>query len=254
MDLSPYGGPAEALVLDALIQEVTPKGKVVWSWNSEDHIATEESRPFMKSLLATPARRADGLDSYDIVHVNSAEVQGDSILISLRHTDGLYKVNRATGAIEWKLGGTRTPESLSVTGAAEDSLIFSGQHDARRLADGTISVHDNRTGTMLGPRAVRFKIDEAARTATQVEELTDPATVSSLCCGSARRIAGGNWVMSWGFNGLVTELTASGERVFGLRFGTENDVFSYRAVPLMPGEVSARALRAGMDAMHPPGP
>jgi len=36
--------------------------------------------------------------------------------------------------------------------------------------------------------------------------------------------------------------------VLGLRFTT--GVFSYRAVPLRRGQISLRALRAGMDAMH----
>lgn len=252
VDLSAYGGPADAAVVDAEVQELSAKGKLVWKWNSKDHVALSESEPFMKPIISSPVKGSDGKDVYDIVHINSVERDGkDSLLISMRHTDSVFKVNRKTGAIEWKLGGTRTAESLSVTGEPEGSFTFSGQHDARLLPDGTITLHDNRTGTTLGPHAVRFQVDAAARTATQVEEITDPATIPSLCCGGARRIASGNWVMSWGYNGLVTELTATGQRVFGLDFGPDSQVYSYRAVPLMPGELSARALRAGMDAMHP---
>jgi Arylsulfotransferase (ASST) len=250
VDLSPYGGPADATVVDSEVQEVSPSGKLVWSWNSKDHVAVSESAPFMKAILLQPRVIADGRTVYDITHVNSVEPDGDSLLISLRHTDGVYKVNRASGAVEWKLGGTRTPESLSVDGEPSDSLVISGQHDARLLPDGTLTLHDNRTGsTTLGPRAVRYRIDAAARTATQLEEITDPDAVLSVCCGSARRLPGGNWVMSWGYSGLVTELTPSGQRVFGLRFG--DGLFSYRAVPLVAGDLSARKLREGMDAMHP---
>lgn len=250
VDLSPYGGPPNATVTDAEVQEVTPAGKLVWSWNSKDHVALEESKPFMGAALANPAHMPDGRTAYDIVHLNSIEPAGDSVLISLRHTDGVYSVNTKTGAIEWKLGGTQTAESLKIAGAPEGSVEFGGQHDARLQPDGTLTVHDNRTGTNLPPRAVRYRIDAAARTATRVEELTDPDVILSLCCGSARKLGGGNWVMSWGFNGLVTELTPSGHRVFGLRFSDE--VFSYRAVPVQPGDgLTARKLRDGMDAMHP---
>jgi hypothetical protein len=248
VDLSPYGGPADATVVDSEVQEVSPAGALVWEWNSKDHVALEESKPFMPTILLQPRVIADGRTVYDITHVNGVEPDGDSLLISLRHTDSVYKVNRTTGAIEWKLGGTHTPESLTVEGEPADSLVLSGQHDPRLMPDGTITVHDNRTGTKLGPRAVRFRVDESARTATQVEEITDPATVPSLCCGSARKLPGGDWVMSWGYNGLVTELTPSGQRLFGLRFG--NGLFSYRAVPVMKSELPAKRLRAGMDAMH----
>jgi Arylsulfotransferase (ASST) len=250
VDLSPYGGPSDATVTDAEVQEVSPAGKLVWSWNSKDHVATDESSPFMGAILQQPAHLADGRTAYDIAHVNSVEPDGNSVLISIRHADAVYKVSRATGAIEWKLGGKRTSDSLTVVGDTGGSdLTFGGQHDARVLGDGTITVHDNRTGSENGPRAVRYRIDEAARTATQVEQVTDPGAALSLCCGSARRLPGGDWVMSWGYNGLVTELNPQGERVFGLRFG--EGLFSYRAVPITAKQLSAKALRRGMDAQHP---
>jgi len=248
VDLSPYGGPADATVVDSVVQEVSPEGQLVWEWNSKDHVALSESEPFMKPILLQPRKLDDGRTVYDITHVNGVEPDGGSLLISLRHTDSIYKVNRSTGAIEWKLGGTHTPESLTVEGESPDSLVLGGQHDPRLYSDGTITIHDNRTGTTLLPRSVRYRVDPAARTATQVEEITDPDTVLSLCCGSSRKLPGGNWVMSWGYNGLVTELTPSGQRVFGLRFGGE--LFSYRAVPVMAGSLSAGKLRKGMDAMH----
>lgn len=249
VDLSPYGGPSDATVTDAEVQEVSSRGKLVWSWNSKDHIATDESSPFMGAILQQPAHLADGRTAYDIAHVNSVEPDGSSLLISIRHTDAVYKVSRATGAVEWKLGGKRTSKSLTVDGDTGGSdLLFGGQHDARMQPDGTITLHDNRTGSAFGPRAVRYRVDERARTATQIEQVTDPGAVLSLCCGSARRMPGGDWVMSWGFNSLVTELTPRGDRVFGLHFGDQ--LFSYRAVPLTGQQLSARELRAGMDAMY----
>jgi hypothetical protein len=248
VDLSPYGGPENARVLDAVAQEVSPSGKLVWSWNSKDHVAISETTPFIGSALVNPAHLSDGTVAYDVMHVNSIEAAGGSVLISIRHTDAVYKVNRASGAVEWKLGGTHTPESIKVGGEPDDSLVFGGQHDARLLSDGTVTLHDNRTGTKFGPRAVRYRIDEAARTATLLEEVGDPKVILSLCCGGARRLPGGNWVASWGFNPLVEELSPTGKVLFKLAFG--DNLFSYRAVPVRASELSLRALRAGMDAMH----
>ena len=249
VDLSPYGGPANATVIDAEVQEVTRSGRRVWRWNSKDHLDLSESSPFMRYIVEGPVKTADGRNAYDIVHINSVELDGDSLLISMRQTDSVYKVSRATGAVEWKLGGTWTPQSLAIEGEPDSSLVITGAHDARLLPDRTLTLHDNRTLSARRPRAVRFRIDEAARSAKLVEAITDPATVYSSCCGSARKLPGGNWVMSWGSSGLVTELTPGGRRVFGLRFGGRKGADSYRAFPVMPGQLSIKALRAGMDAM-----
>jgi hypothetical protein len=248
VDLSAYGGPKKATVMDNEIEEVDRAGRLVWLWKSKDHIALSESEPFMKYILNGPVTLPDGRKVYDIVHLNSVEPDGDSLIISTRHT-GMYKISRATGAVEWKIGGTQTPQSLTVIGDPSGQKI-SGQHDARVLPDGTVTVHDNHT--LIGhsrPRAMRFQIDESARTATVLEALTDPGSVYSTCCGSARKLPGGDWVVAWGGSGLITESKPDGERVYSLQFGGTHASHSYRAEPVMPGRLSARALIAGMDAM-----
>jgi hypothetical protein len=123
-----------------------------------------------------------------------------------------------------------------------------GPHDARVLADGSVTVHDNGTGLNRSPVARRFAIDAGARTATLVETVSDPAVVSSFCCGSARKLPGGDWLVNWGSRPLVTQLAATGTRVFELQLAGP---FSYRAVPVAPGALARSALRAGMDAQHP---
>ena len=259
VDLSAYGGPSNATVVDTEVQEVTARGKLVWRWNSADHIAVAESEPFMKSIVSGPVKTADGRLAHDLTHVNAIEPDGDSVLISMRHTNSIYKVSRRTGAIEWKLGGTHTDESLTVTNVEDQAHVITGQHDVRLLPDRTITMHDNRTQSGEHPRGVRFSIDDASRTATLVEEVTDPRSAYSYCCGSARKVRGGNWVASWGASGLVEELTPAGRRVYALHFGARKadavsasaPLFSYRAFPILPGKLSVKALRRGMDAMAP---
>lgn len=160
--------------------------------------------------------------------MNSVELDGDAIIVSLRHTDGVYKIDRATGDILWKLGGTTTPESLTVLNDPYASSPMGGQHDARVLPDGTLTVHENGTDLGRPPRAVRYEIDEVAGTATLIESVTDSEAPTSACCGSARRSSDGSWLMSWGNRSLVTEFDADGDRTFRLTFG---GTFSYRASP-----------------------
>jgi hypothetical protein len=250
VDLSAYGGPSDAKVIDAEVQELTPTGALVWSWNSKDHIdRAETGRWYDEWVLAHPAVLPDGTSAYDLVHMNSLEPDGDGVIMSMRHTDGVYRVRRSDGAIDWKIGGTHTDESLTVENDRYGSYPLGGQHDARVTAGGAISIHDNGSGLHREPRGIRYRIDRALRTATLIEDVADPRAPSSFCCGSARRQSGGNWVFSWGSTPFVTELTPAGSPVLTIRF--DEPVFSYRAATVEPGVVDASALRAGMDAMHP---
>jgi arylsulfotransferase ASST len=247
VDLSPYGGPAQATVLDALVEEVTPRGKVAWSWNSADHVSLAETgRWYQQHVIDNPVH-LNGRPAYDIVHINAVERYGAGrFLVSLRHTDAVYAIEKSSGDVVWKLGGTQTSRSLKIVG--DDGPDFGGQHDIRVLPDGTITLHDNGTGLGRPPRALRFRIDPEAMTATLLEQITDPAATDSPCCGSARKLPGGHWVISWGGVHLVTEVTVTGKRVFALHFAVH---MSYRAFPVLPGRLKRSALHRGMDVMHP---
>jgi len=243
VDLSAYGGPADATVLDAELQEIDPDGSLLWWWNSKNHIALAETDHWFDDFPHTP--------DYDLVHINAAQRNGDSLLISLRHTDGVYKIDRSTGDVVWKLGGTTTPESLTVLDDPYGQDPFGGQHDAQLLADGTLTAFDNGMTRNRPPRAVRYEIDEGAGTATLLESVSDSDAPNAICCGSARRSDSGSWTVGWGafpaFN-PISEFAADGSRTFKLSF---TDNFSYRAAPVPFGELGRAALRNGMDAQHP---
>jgi hypothetical protein len=71
------------------------------------------------------------------------------VITSLRFTDAVYSIDHPTGEVEWKLGGTTIPESLTVLGDPHGNYPLSGQHDAPGARGRTVTVHDN------APRAVR---------------------------------------------------------------------------------------------------
>jgi hypothetical protein len=247
VDISAYGGPADATVLDGEVQEITPGGALVWWWNTYDHIALSETDGWWPTIVGAPPKLPDGRTVYDIVHLNSVEVDGASMIISLRHADAVYRVNRTTGAIDWKLGGTTTSKSLTVSGDNQTSL-FGGQHDPRRLPDGTVTVHDNGTRQSRAPRALRFAVDPNAGTATVVEKLTDPDYPSSGCCGTATKLPTGGWMMGWGGSPSVSEYAADGSQISKLTFA---NYFSYRTFAVPKGRLAPALLRQGMDAMFP---
>jgi hypothetical protein len=243
-------GQSNVPVFDNGVQEIAPDGTAVWSWWASEHIPMSE----VPSAWCPAALLNNGY--WDPYHINSIEPDGDGYVVSFRHLDAVYRIKKDDGSFTWKLGGVQRPESLTVRNdpifAAGDGLR--GQHDARLLANGTLSVHDNGYHPESGraPRAVRYSLNLGARTATLVEQVNDPGSVdAALCCGSARKLSGGDWVMSWGSSKLITELSPAGNRVFSLTF--DNDLFSYRAHPVPYGTLDRGALRAGMDAQYPRG-
>jgi Arylsulfotransferase (ASST) len=244
-DLRRFGGPAEAAIVSAEIQEIDPRGRVLWRWNSRGHIGLGETGRWWHNVLANPRRRLRGLASFDPVHINSIEPRGrDEVVISTRHTDAVYGIRRSTGEIAWKLGGIETADSLRVVGDPAHKLL-GGQHDARVAADGSLSIYDNSKDRPRRPRVVFYRLNLGQREAVYSGQLNDPAVKRSHCCGSARQLPDGGWLVSWGDNPLVTQFDAQGRIEFRLELAAP----TFRAVPVPPGATTVEELDRGMERM-----
>ncbi len=247
VDTSAYGGSSDADVLNTELQQVTPGGELAWDWSSKGHISLAETGRWW------PHVTSHAENGYDALHWNSIEPDGGSVIASFRNLDAVYKIDKTSGAIVWKLGGTTTPESLGVKGDPRH-YTFGGQHDARLLSDGSLTVFDDRTELPNEvPRAVHYRINERNGTAKLLESISDRAVPASSCCGSARRLRNGSWLVDWGRNptkqGVSNGVGAyepNGRRAFLLSF---RQTASYRAEPVANGGLTARELREGMRAM-----
>jgi hypothetical protein len=241
IDTARFGGGKRTTLSTAEVQELAPDGSLVWSWRAWPRIALSETGRWWNRVLR------DGLP-YDVHHWNSAERRGNTILLSFRHLDAVYAVNRKTGRIIWKLGGERTRHSLEVLDDPRSEYPFGGQHDARFVDGNRITIFDN--ASLLDnpqPRAVEYRIDPARGTATLLDEVTDPEVPRSIGFGSARRTPGGDWLIGWGpfgTEGLVGNYSTDGQ--VESRLTTPGGV-TYRANPVTgPGPSIAR-IRQVMD-------
>jgi Arylsulfotransferase (ASST) len=237
-------------VLEAEVEEVAPSGKLVWSWSTDGHVDLSESTRWLKTILSAPvtipAPGGGTEQAYDFFHPNAVSLDGRTVLLSLRQTDGVYAIDKTTGDILWKLGGTETAQSLTVVGDEYDAMPLGGQHDVRVQPDGSVSVFDDATFLGRPPRMARYIIDTTARTATLYQQITDPTVTTSVCCGSARSLSNGDWLISWGGDPTVGEYRPDGTLVFRIVF---DGLFSYRVAPVAPGRLSIGDLRAAMGAL-----
>jgi hypothetical protein len=243
-DLRRFGGPKRAAIASAEVQEVDPSGKVLWHWNSRGHIGLRETGRWWRNVLSNPRRRLHR-EIFDPVHINSIEPRGSEVVISTRHTDAVYGIDRATGEINWKLGGIQTGRSLRVSGDPATKLL-GGQHDVRIDRRGRLTVFDNGKDRPRRPRVVFYRLDLKQRRAIYRGQLNDPEVKRSHCCGSARELNGGGWLVSWGDNPLVTGFDRAGRIAFRLHLPAS----TFRAVPAPPGATSVAQLERGMEAMR----
>lgn len=248
VDLRAVGGPADTSVLDGAIEEVTPSGKVVWSWNSKDHVKLTDvpKRWWNRILVNSRQHDAQGKRRYDIFHLNSIEPWGDELVLSTRHTDRVWGIDRKTGRVLWTFGGVKGPKSLKIEGSDPfGKYPLGGNHDAR-MSGNVLSIHDNGTNLGRPPRALFYRIDLKKRTATYIGQLRDPdAAPDSHCCGSVRKLGSG-WVVAWGNNQYVDGFNSDHQLAFRLAVSEP----PYRATPVPP-QVTAADLNRALDRMAP---
>ena len=208
MDLTPVGGPVAGTVLDGIVQEVDiESGEVIFEWHSLDHIELSEPR----------------LRPYDHLHTNSiAILDKDHLLISSRAKSTLYKLDRRTGEVVWRLGGERSDFEMG------PGTMFAFQHDARPHPDGTITIFDNGSpSTVEQSRGVVIEVDEDAMRATLVREYTHPDKLFSATQGNLHVLPNGNVFVGWGSSPVISEFSHDGELLFSASFPTESE--TYRA-------------------------
>jgi hypothetical protein len=126
------GGPKDGRVAQGIVQELEiESGEVLFEWHSLDHVGIDETYAKVDQI--------PGPD-LDYFHINSIEVDhDDNLIVSARSTFAVYKIDRETGEIIWRLGGKKSDFEMG------PGTRFAYQHDARRQPDGTITIFDNGT-------------------------------------------------------------------------------------------------------------
>jgi len=215
-DLSSIGGPRYGTVWDSIAQEVDIEtGRVLFEWHSLEHVGIEES--YFERPEAPD-------DFYDYFHINSIDVDhDDNLIISSRNTCTVYKVERNSGEILWRLGGKKSDFEMG------PGTRSAWQHDARRHEDGIITHFDNGAHPKVRDqsRGIVIGIDEEKMSATLLQEYTSPEKLLTTSQGNVQLLPNGNVFIGWGSAPFISEYSYEGKLLFDARFPP--DVESYRA-------------------------
>ena len=218
-DATAVGGAKDQPVTDAVVQEVDiPTGAMLFEWHSLGTVGLQESYQPLPKKNST---------SYDYVHPNSVALDSDnSVLISGRHTWSVFKVDRATGALAWRLGGKQSNFSM------DDGTLFAWQHDVRRQPDSTLTAFDNGASASTKRHASRglvLRVNEHAMTVRLLREYENPHGSTATSQGDFQVLANGDYFAGWGALPEYSE------------FGTDGTLLADTKLPV--GASSYRAFR-----------
>jgi hypothetical protein len=219
-DLSALGGPSAGQVIEGVIQEIEiATGRVLLEWHSLDHVGLEESHQ---------ALPADPTALWDYFHLNAVSVDEDgNLLVSARHTFAVYKLDRRTGAVLWRLGGARSDFTLG------PGVRFSYQHNPIAAGRNTIRIFDNAANgsTVADPsRVIWVHLDLRDKVATLVRALEHPDRLSAPSQGNSQALEEGDTFVGWGQVGRISQLDRHGDLIFDASVPQGED--TYRAYRL----------------------
>jgi hypothetical protein len=266
-----YGRPLDnvpgvagtALIVSSLLQEVV-NGSVVFEWDSADHpelyLESEEGNNFNDSTWS------------DYAHFNSIDIdpRDDNLIVSFRNLNAILKIDRHTGDILWRFGGTA--DSFGLTA----HQIPQGQHSARLTATYSLLYLDNNTTCSgvppmlsrfytpsdryggvapcdqrpLDSRIVRVQLNEASKQVIEYQEWRFPnrSEVAAFSGtefesvsyrGSVQELPNGNFFVGFGSHHPgerdAMEMDSNGNTVFELSFNNAG---------LQPQQASVSSYRA----------
>jgi hypothetical protein len=218
MNLKAFGGASNGVLEDCVVQEIDVRtGLVMFEWHALGHIplSASYSKPWP----------GPGLAGWDWFHINSIDLQSSqNLLISSRNTWAVYDIGHTYGEVLWTLGGRHSTFTLG------PNVRFAWQHDATRLADGSIEIFDNEDTPKIGARsrAIDIALNFATHAATLTHEYVDPAqVVLSPSQGDVQQLPNTDQLVGWGQIGLVSEFSPTNVLTFQLSLPPP--VQSYRA-------------------------
>jgi hypothetical protein len=129
----------------------------------------------------------------------------DDYTVGIRNLSSIVRIDRATGACEWALGGAAA--TLEMVGSSSG---FLHQHQFQVLQD-SVLVFDNDGGAGLASRAIEYELDLDAGTAEQTWSYTTDPPIYSFVLGDVNRFDDGDTLITWSVLGQIDRVSAAGE-------------------------------------------
>ncbi|MBA3829103.1 MAG: aryl-sulfate sulfotransferase [Taibaiella sp.] len=212
--LNPVAGGVK--VISDVIQEVQ-NDRVVWQWEG-----TNDTTFYLASLEENKFN--DTTTIFDYLHLNSMFIdpRDNNLICSFRNLDQVVKIQRGTGKILWRLGGTNGDFPLN------DDQVFLRQHHAT-LTDSnqTLLLFDDGLALQRPySRILEFNVNEINRSVVSFSSFNIPEPFTQYMGSVQKR--GDTYFIGGGTANYVLEVNyRTGDKLLELQSG-ENFYRAYK--------------------------
>ncbi len=204
MDLSSVGGVPSAVVTGTVVQHMSATGGLLFEWSAFDHFAITD--------LDSASRVGP---TVNWTHGNALDLDADgNLVVSFRSLSEITKIDTRTGAVLWRMGGSRN--EFSFDGGAWPPFLH--QHGVRLTQRGSITLLDN-LGDPAGSRAERYAVDAAGRTARLVDSVGPTPSLTAQLGGATQTLPGGHTLVAYGNAARLEEYDSAGNVVWRIQAG-----------------------------------
>lgn len=183
---------------DGLV-ELRTDGFLYDVWSIWDHV------------LYDPSVADESSQSWAHANALDHDPERDSYLVSFRNLSTILRIDRASGEVEQRIGGSQSDFVLEDGGTD----LFRGQHGFQGLG-GAILVFDNGAIDDLDSRAVEYELNEATGIADRTWSFRENPPLYCYALGDVQRLPSGNTLVTWSTAGHVVEVTPPGQIVWQL--------------------------------------
>ncbi|MEI6949019.1 aryl-sulfate sulfotransferase [Paraflavisolibacter sp. H34] len=165
-------------VVAPIIQEIE-NDQVVWEWD-----ASRFPEFYEQSVEGNQFSNAGTV--HDYMHLNSVFIDpnDNNLICSFRNTNQVVKINRTTGDILWRLGGTNSDFPL-----AADQKFLRQHHATLTDNNQTLLLFDNgNKGEREYSRVLEFQLGEAEKSIRTYKAFPLPNGIFSQFMGSVQKI------------------------------------------------------------------
>ena len=186
------------------IIEVNPEGKIVWSWNSSEHLDLNRYMPLTGMADWTHGNTVSIIPPNKWYDAGDKRFKPGNILYNPRHFDEFVIIDKESGDVVWSLKGFKAMGGL---GQCHEPIMI----EKGKPGEGNIMVFDNGLFTRNGSHAAQsvvWEIDPSTSKAVwrYVPAVSGNFRFLSKYKGSAYKMDNGNVLISEDYSGRVFQV------------------------------------------------